>query len=94
MAIGKRLEEWPDLVPPEAPPQNQLAVLIGCVDLECRLGDIQADQCDRFGHLLSRYWPFQLAPRLGEREHPCHHAKRKFFELADVKATARKGIVS
>jgi transposase len=27
----------------------------------------------------------------GERGHPCHHARRQFFELADLAANARRG---
>jgi hypothetical protein len=83
---GRQSAEEPlDLVPPELSPGNDPPSGVGGVNLKDGLRDVEADE----GNLMSHgVLPCQLKLRIvpqrrgpGERGHPCHHARRKIFEI-------------
>ena len=88
LTTGQFFEERLDFVALEPATQDRLAFPVGRVNLENGLGDIQPDKGDWFSHLQSPLSQSVLSTctngcRLGERGHPCHHARRKLKEVFD-----------
>jgi hypothetical protein len=78
----------------EALPKNNTALLIGGVNLENTLCDIEPDEGDSFFHgnapsLFAKH-KLRRSAKECERGYPCHHARRKFFELVDVEGAAKR----
>jgi hypothetical protein len=93
-ARGKITEEIFDVVPPKPAANHRLAAAVGPVNLENGLGDIETNDVDFLRHGRS---PLRATPNddpfqgHGGRGCPCHHARRQFFELADIAKNARRG---
>lgn len=77
-----------NLVPLELSTENRPTMPVSSMNLENGFGDVQSDKCNWLSHLYppccrsaasacTNIW------RLGERGHPCHHARRKLKEVFD-----------
>ncbi len=87
LAGRKAAEKGLDIVTPEAAAQHNAAFAVGRMNLEHELRDIEPDAGDFVRHGALPLWsapPTSVArtATLGEWGHPCHHSRRKFFDLA------------